>query len=170
MWWAWELFCSVLRIILFLILSLFFTTGLGTSLLHLIIINLSNVSSFNLHQVLSGLDTLPPEQPFSSSWRSNVKQYRPLSDCSWSACALFAQVYICPNIWGKYSVFNFAASVTNTTIYQFKFIVEIQKNVAPGQLYATLVQGVNSVTVRGDSLWKLSMMLYERVTGALWFP
>ena len=29
--------------------------------------------------------------------------------------------------------------------------------------------GFNSVTVRGDS-WKLSMMLYERVTGALWFP
>ena len=31
-------------------------------------------------------------------------------------------------------------------------------------------QGVKSVTVRGDSLWQLSMMLYERVTGALWFP
>ena len=28
-------------------------------------------------------------------------------------------------------------------------------------------QGVNSVTVRGDSLCKLSMMLYEKVTGAL---
>ena len=104
MWWAWEQFCSVLRIILFQILLLFFTTGLGTSLLHIIIINLSNVSCFNLH--LSGLNTLPPEQPFNSSWRSNVKQYRPLSDCSWSGCALFAQVYICPNIWGKYSVLS----------------------------------------------------------------
>ena len=103
-WWAWKLFCSVLRIILFQILWLFFTTGMGTSLLHLIIINLSNVSSFNLH--LSGLNTLPPEQPFNSSWRSNVKQYRPLSDCSWSRCALFAQVYICPNVCVKYSVLS----------------------------------------------------------------
>ena len=38
--------------------------------------------------------------------RSNVKQYKPLSGCSWSGCALFAQVYICPNIWGKYSVLS----------------------------------------------------------------
>ena len=30
----------------------------------------------------------------------------PLSDCSWSGCALFAQVYICPNIWCKYSVLS----------------------------------------------------------------
>ena len=96
------LFCF--RSILFLILLLFFTSGLGTSLLHLININLSNVSSFNLH--LYGLNTLPPEQPFNSSWRSNVKQYRPLSDCSWSGGELFAQVYICPNIWGKYSLLS----------------------------------------------------------------
>ena len=100
MWWAWELFCCVLRIILFLVLLLLFTTGLGTSLLHLIIINLSNVSSFNLY--LSGLNTLPPEQPFNSSWRSNsIDHYQTAPDLS-VHCLLR---YISVPIFGANTVF-----------------------------------------------------------------
>ena len=58
------LFCF--KIVLFLIFLLSFTTGLDTSLLHLIIINLSNVSSFNLY--LSGLTGVEKFLNFYSSY------------------------------------------------------------------------------------------------------
>ena len=89
MWWAWELFCSVLRIILFLI---FLFINIWTpKIIDIIVWKKWSACFINTYM-------------YMSECRSNVKQYRPLSDCSWSGCALFAQVYIGPNIWGKYSV------------------------------------------------------------------
>ena len=46
--------------------------------------------------------------------------------------------YISVPIFGVNTVSYLAASVTNTTIYLFKYIVVIQNSVAPGQLYASL--------------------------------
>ena len=46
--------------------------------------------------------------------------------------------YISVPIFGVNTVSYHAASVTNTTIYLFKYIVVIQNSVAPGQLYASL--------------------------------
>ena len=46
--------------------------------------------------------------------------------------------YISVPIFGVNTVSYLAASVTNTTIYLFKYIVVIQNIVAPGQLYASL--------------------------------
>ena len=86
MWWAWELFCSVLKVILFRICL--FIQKLLTLLSVKVIWSACFINAYM----------------YVSECRSNVKQYRPLSDCSWSGCALFVQVYICPNIWGKYNV------------------------------------------------------------------
>ena len=47
-------------------------------------------------------------------------------------------MYISVPIFGVNTVSYLAASVTNTTIYYFKYIVVTQKSVAPGQLYASL--------------------------------
>ena len=47
-------------------------------------------------------------------------------------------MYISVPIFGVNTVSYLAASVTNTTIYYFKYIVVIQKSVAPDQLYASL--------------------------------
>ena len=46
--------------------------------------------------------------------------------------------YISVPIFGVNTVSYLAASVTNTTIYLFKYTVVIQNSVAPGQLYASL--------------------------------
>ena len=46
--------------------------------------------------------------------------------------------YISVPISGVNTVSYLAASVTNTTINIFKYIVVIQNSVAPGQLYASL--------------------------------
>ena len=53
--------------------------------------------------------------------------------------------YISVPIIGVNTVSYLAASVTNTTIYLFKYILVIQNSVAPGQLYASL--GLSSITL-----------------------
>ena len=52
--------------------------------------------------------------------------------------------YISVPIIGVNTVSYLAASVTNTTIYLFKYILVIQNSVAPGQLYVSL--GLSSIT------------------------
>ena len=89
---------------------------------------------------------------FMSECRSNVKQCRPLSDCSTDLGVHYLLRYISVPIFEVNTVSYFAARVTNTTIYLLKYIVLIQNSVAPGQLYASL--GISSSPLlRKKSMW-----------------
>ena len=113
MWWAWELSCSVLKIILFLIfLFIVFPNWTG----HFIVTpdflfhplnhkyldtKIIDIIVWKSDQHVSSMHTCTCQ---NADQMSNSKDHYQTG--LWIRCVLFAQVYICPNIWGKNNVLS----------------------------------------------------------------